>query len=99
MPLTDTQIRNAKPTERQFKLSDGGWLSLVVMPSGSKLWRMAYRFHGIEKTLSFGGYPEVSLKDARIRRDEAKAGADRDRKFPIFPMSFFILSGAIHETE
>ena len=72
-PLTDTQIRNAKPTERQFKLSDGGWLFLVVMPSGSKLWRMAYRFHGIEKTLSFGGYPEVSLKDARTRRDEAKA--------------------------
>jgi hypothetical protein len=35
------------------------------MPSGSKLWRMAYRFHRIEKTLSFGGYPEVSLKDAR----------------------------------
>jgi len=55
MPLADTQIRNAKPTERQFKLSDGGWLFLVVTPSGSKLWRMAYRFSGIEKTLSFGG--------------------------------------------
>lgn len=72
MPLTDMQIRSAKPAERQFKLSDGGWLFLVVMPSGSKLWRMAYRFHGVEKTLSFGGYPEVSLKDARARRDEAK---------------------------
>jgi len=65
MPLTNTQIRSAKPAERQFKPSDGGWLFLVVMPSGSKLWRMAYRFHRIEKTLSFGGYPEVSLKDAR----------------------------------
>ena len=73
LPLTGAQDRNAKPTERQFKLSDGGWLFLVVMPSGSKLWRMAYRFQGIEKTLSFGGHPEVSLKDARIRRDEAKA--------------------------
>jgi integrase len=73
MPLTDTQIRNAKPTEKPFKLSDGGWLFLVVQPSGSKLWRMAYRFHGVEKTLSFGGYPDVSLKDARVRRDEAKA--------------------------
>lgn len=52
MPLTDTQIRNAKPTERQFKLSGGGWLFLVVMPSGSKLWRMAYRFNGIEKTVN-----------------------------------------------
>jgi integrase len=73
MPLTDTQVRNAKPAEKPFKLSDGGWLFLVVNPSGSKLWRMAYRFHGAEKTLSFGGYPEISLKDARARRDEAKA--------------------------
>jgi integrase len=73
MPLTDAQIRNAKPAEKPFKLSDGGWLFLVVAPAGSKLWRMAYRFHGVEKTLSFGGYPDVSLKDARARRDEAKA--------------------------
>jgi hypothetical protein len=73
MPLTDTQIRNAKPTEKPFKLSDGGWLFLVVQPSGSKLWRMAYRVNGAEKTLSFGRYPEVPLKDARARRDEAKA--------------------------
>jgi len=70
MPLTDTRIRNAKPTEKPFKLSDGGWLFLFVAPAGSKLWRMAYRFHGAEKTLSFGGYPDVSLKDARARRDE-----------------------------
>lgn len=73
MPLTDTQVRNAKPAKKPFKLSDGGWLFLIVNPSGSKLWRMAYRFHGAEKTLSFGGYPEISLKDARARRDEAKA--------------------------
>ena len=74
MPLADTQIRNAKPTERQFKLSDGGWLFLVVMPSGSKLWRMAYRFHGIEKTLSFGGYPEVSLWSRSSKPETPSSG-------------------------
>ncbi len=73
MPLTDAQVRSAKPAQRPYKLSDGGWLFLVVQPSGSKLWRMAYRFHGTEKSLSFGGYPDLSLKDARTRRDEAKA--------------------------
>lgn len=73
MPLTDIEIRNAKPAAKPIKLSDGGWLFLVVTPAGSKLWRMAYRFHGTEKTLSFGSYPTLSLKDARARRDEAKA--------------------------
>jgi integrase len=73
MPLTDIQIRNAKPASKPFKLSDTGWLYLLVSPTGSKLWRMAYRFGGKEKTLSIGGYPEISLKEARTKRDEAKA--------------------------
>ncbi len=73
MPLTDTQIRNAKPGPRPYKLSDGGWLYLVVGPKGSKLWRMAYRIDGKERTLSFGAYPAVGLRDARDRRDAAKA--------------------------
>ena len=51
MPLTDTQIRNAKPGQRPYKLSDGGWLFLVVTPNSSKLWRMAYRLDGKERTL------------------------------------------------
>lgn len=73
MPLTDTQIRNAKPQARPYKLSDGGWLYLLVTQSGSKLWRMAYRMDGKERSLSFGSYPTISLRLARERRDEAKA--------------------------
>ncbi len=77
MPLTDTEVRAAKPKEKPYKLSDGGWLYLFVTTTGSKLWRISYRYEGKEKTLSFGAYPEVSLKDARNRRDEAKALLDK----------------------
>ena len=73
MPLTDVQIRNAKPRAKPYKLSDGGWLYLLVEPSGSKLWRMGYRFAGKEKTLALGAYPQLALRDARNKRDEAKA--------------------------
>lgn len=78
MALTDVKIRAAKPREKPYKLSDGGWLYLLVTPSGSKLWRMAYRFRGKEKVLALGAYPPLSLKDARIKRDEAKALLTRD---------------------
>jgi len=73
MPLTDKEISNAKPVPKPFKLTDGGWLFMFVSPSSSKLWRMAYRFDGKEKTLSLGSYPQLGLKDARTKRDEAKA--------------------------
>ncbi len=73
MPLTNVEILAAKPREKAFKLSDGGGLFLLVNPVGSKLWRMAYRFAGREKLLSIGGYPAVSLLDARAARDAAKA--------------------------
>ena len=73
MPLTDTQIRNLKPREKTYKVSDGGRLQLHVTSKGSKLWRMAYNFGGKEKTLSFGQYPAVTLAQARERRAEAKA--------------------------
>ena len=73
MALTDVEIRNAKPGPRLVKLSDGGWLFLVINPNGSKFWRMAYRFEGKEKTLSLGQYPQLALKDARTKRNEAKA--------------------------
>ena len=80
MPLTDTNIRNAKATNTVQKLSDGEGLYLHIAPTGSKLWRMAYRFDGKQKTLSFGKYPAVSLQEARRRRAEAKellaAGSD-----------------------
>lgn len=74
-PLTETQIRNAKPKEKEYKLSDGGGLYLLVKPHGSKHWRMNYRFNGKNKTLAFDMYPEVSLADARKRRaDEVEGG-------------------------
>ncbi len=73
MALTNIEIQNAKPQGKPYKLADGGWLYLVVNPTGSKLWRLAYRFNGKEKLLSLGAYPTVSLKDAREKRDEAKA--------------------------
>ncbi|MCX7312465.1 MAG: tyrosine-type recombinase/integrase [Alphaproteobacteria bacterium] len=72
MPLTDTAIRNAKPARKPFKLSDGGGLYLLIEPRGTKLWRMAYRHAGKQKTLAFGIYPIVNLADARARRDAAR---------------------------
>jgi integrase len=72
MPLKDITVRNAKPTAKPKKLSDGGGLHLLVQPIGSKLWRLAYRFVGKQKTLALGVYPAVSLADARSGRDEAK---------------------------
>ena len=72
MPLNDTYIKNLKPAEKAQKHFDGGGLFLFVPTSGSKLWRMAYRFNGKSKLLSFGDYPTVSLKEARERRDDAK---------------------------
>ena len=87
MPLTDIAIRQAKATEKPFKLSDGGGLHLLVTPTGGKLWRLAYRFDGKQRQLAFGGYPEVTLKDSRARRDAAKetlaAGVDPGAKAKI----------------
>ncbi len=72
MPLTDTQVKNLKPRSKPAKYSDGGGLHLLVPPQGSKLWRLAYRFAGKQKTMAFGIYPAVSLSDARAKRDAAK---------------------------
>ena len=72
MPLTDTHIRSLKPDMKPRKYFDGGGLFLFIPTSGSKLWRMAYRFEGKSRFLSFGAYPAVSLKDARERREDAK---------------------------
>lgn len=70
--LTDAKCRNAKPTDKQQKLSDAGGLYLLVLPSGGKSWRMAYRFDGKQKALGLGQYPAVSLSQARDKRDAAK---------------------------
>jgi integrase len=72
MPLTDTTARNAKAAANPRKLSDGGGLFLLVQPNRSKLWRLAYRFAGKQKTLALGVYPTVSLAEARGSRDDAK---------------------------
>lgn len=72
MPLTDISIRNAQPSDRARKLFDGGGLYLEVTPKGSKYWRLKYRFHGREKRISLGVYPDTSLRKARERRDNAR---------------------------
>ena len=72
-PLTATQVHNAKPKDAPYKLFDGGGLFLHVTPSGGKHWKMKYRqANGKESLLSFGAYPEVSLEQARRKRDEAR---------------------------
>lgn len=73
MALTDTSVKNLKPTEKPAKYSDGGGLHLLVNPAGSKLWRLSYRYGGKQKLLAFGAYPAISLSDARRKRDGAKA--------------------------
>jgi len=72
MALSDISIRNAKASGRPQKLFDGGGLYLLLQPSGARWWRLKYRFAGKEKLLSLGIYPDVSLKQARANRDEAR---------------------------
>ncbi|EAM6936925.1 tyrosine-type recombinase/integrase [Salmonella enterica] len=72
MKLTARQISTAKPTEKPYKLSDGGGLYLLVNPNGSRYWRMKYRYAGKEKLLSIGVYPDVTLAEARDKRTQAK---------------------------
>lgn len=72
MALTDIKVRTAKPTDKQYKLTDGNGMHLLVHPNGSKYWRLQYRFSGKQKMLALGVYPDVSLADARARRDEAR---------------------------
>jgi len=73
MKLTDAAVKNAAPKERQFTLYDGEGLFLLVLPTGSKLWRWKFRVGGHEKRISLGAYPKVSLKAAREARDRYQA--------------------------
>jgi hypothetical protein len=73
MALTDTAIKQAKHGPKPTKLYDDRGLFLLLQPSGGKLWRLKYRVAGKEKKLSLGQYPDVSLKEARRKRDEARA--------------------------
>nr|WP_287290569.1 integrase arm-type DNA-binding domain-containing protein [Mesorhizobium sp.] len=72
MALSDVKCRNARPASKLAKLSDGGGLQLWVQPTGSRLWRLAYRFGGKQKLLALGSYPLISLAEAREARDTAK---------------------------
>ena len=78
--LTDVSARAARPAAKPFKLADEKGLFLLIQPSGQKLWRLKFRIAGKEKSLSFGAYPEVSLKEARKRalaaRSDLRQGID-----------------------
>lgn len=72
-PLTDTQVKNAKPQDKLYTLADGGGMYLEVAPTGSRIWRMAYRQpNGKNTRLTFGAYPEISLLEARAKRSVAR---------------------------
>ena len=70
--LTDAQVRKIKPLDKKKRYSDEKGLYLEVTPSGGRFWRLKYRFNGRESTLTIGGYPEISLAQARRARDEAR---------------------------
>ena len=72
MALTDATVKTAKPADKAYKLGDAGGLYLFVTSAGGKLWRLKYRIDGKEQKLSFGAYPDVSLADARAKRDEVR---------------------------
>ena len=80
--LTDAKARALKPKAKRYKVGDGGGLCLLVDPSGARYWRLTYRWGGKPKQIHFGRYPEVSLKEARRRAEEARAlvRAGRDPK-------------------
>lgn len=70
--LTTIQINALKPREKPYKVADAKGLYILVNPNGSLLWRVKFRFHGIEKKMALGRYPDVGLKEARQKRDEAR---------------------------
>jgi hypothetical protein len=70
--LTDTAIRARRAPTKPVKLFDGGGLYLLLRPDGRRYWRLKYRIDGVEKLISLGVYPEVSLTVAREKREEAK---------------------------
>ena len=106
MALKELEVKYATKRQRPYKLADGGGLHLLVQPSGSKLWRLKYRFGGKEKLLSFGKDPVVSIAMARQKRTEAKmlldAGIDpgelkkRAKKMAASPLLFEPIARAWH---
>src|SRR3989338_348459 len=72
MPLTDIEIKKEKAKDKPYRMTDGGGMCLLVHPNGGKYWRLAYRFGGKQKTLALGVFPDISLADARDRREQAR---------------------------
>ncbi|PCI52964.1 MAG: integrase [Alphaproteobacteria bacterium] len=72
MKLNNIICNNAKPKEKSYKLFDGQGLYIEIMPTGGKLWRLKYRYGGKEKRISLGAYPEISIMDAREKKDGAR---------------------------
>lgn len=70
--LSDKAVQSAQPQNKQYGIADGDGLTLIVKPNGSKMWWLRYRFAGKAKTLSIGGYPVISLREARDKAFEAK---------------------------
>lgn len=85
-PMSELALRNLKPRDREYKVSDGGGLFVIVQTNGTKRWRLAYRHGGKQRALSFGVYPAVGLADARSKREAAKlalrAGEDPGAALP-----------------
>jgi hypothetical protein len=66
--LTDIEVKQANTLQKDYKITDGGDLYLLVKNNGTKCWRLAYRFAGKQKTLAIGTYPQIGLKDARKQK-------------------------------
>jgi hypothetical protein len=71
-PLSDTEIRKSKPKEKDYKLGDGLGLFIVIKKNGTKMWRFDFSFNKMRKSMSFGLYPDVTLKEAREKRELAR---------------------------
>ena len=77
MKLSFLDIKNARPEDKPYRISDGDGLSVQVQPNGHKLWRFRYRFAGVEKLLALGSFPATSLADARAKRDAARVALEK----------------------
>ena len=80
MALADIKVRTAKPDTKEYSLADGGGMSLLVHPNGSKYWRFRFRFGGKQHLMAFGVYPETSLADARQKREERREKREERRE-------------------
>ena len=78
MALSDLVVRQAKAAGKAYTLPDIDGLSLAVSPAGNKSWHFRYYWLGKQQRMSLGNYPEVSLRDARSLRDEARALVAKD---------------------